>query len=218
MPEVASQTFDLVGREVNATLGEARAALEAYVEQPDNVQLLEHVRARPAPGAGRAARCSRSTAPRCSPRRWSRSPSYLIATHSERKNQAESLDALMRAMVQLPGYLERVLAGGRDLALVLLPLLNDLRAVRGSSLLSEGTLLLLNLKSDQQAQPTAPAPGRAAADGRAVGAAPARALPGRASSAGSAASVPSRTSRSSPTSPRNSSRSPRASRCSSCGG
>src|ERR1700689_3368310 len=71
----------------------------------------------------------------------------------------EALDALMRSMVQLPGYLERVLAGGRDLALVLLPLLNDLRAVRGSALLSEGTLLLLNLKSDRQAQPAAPAPG-----------------------------------------------------------
>jgi len=40
-------------------------------------------------------------------------------------------------------YLERVLSG-RDLALVLLPLLNDLRSVRGSPLLSEGTLLLLN--------------------------------------------------------------------------
>jgi len=65
----------------------------------------------------------------------------------------------MRAMVQLPSYLERVLAGGRDLALVLLPLLNDLRAVRGSALLSEGTLLLLNLKSDKQAQPVATAPG-----------------------------------------------------------
>jgi chemosensory pili system protein ChpA (sensor histidine kinase/response regulator) len=37
--------------------------------------------------------------------------------------------------------------------LVLLPLLNDLRSVRGSPLLSEGTLLLLNLKSDQPAQP-----------------------------------------------------------------
>ena len=84
---------------------------------------------------------------------------YLIALGSERKNQAEALDALMRAMVQLPGYLERVLSGGRDLALVLLPLLNDLRAVRGSALLSEGTLLLLNLKSDRQAQPSAPPPG-----------------------------------------------------------
>ncbi len=47
--------------------------------------------------------------------------SYLLATATERKSQAESLDALMRAMVQLPSYLERVLAGGRDLALVLLP-------------------------------------------------------------------------------------------------
>ena len=52
-----------------------------------------------------------------------------------------------------------MLAGGRDLALVLLPLLNDLRAVRGSSLLSEGTLLVLNLKSDQQAQPVTRHPG-----------------------------------------------------------
>src|SRR6266403_642369 len=41
MPEVASQTFDLVGREVNATLAEARGALETYVEQPDNVTLLD---------------------------------------------------------------------------------------------------------------------------------------------------------------------------------
>src|ERR1700680_3939096 len=41
MPEIASQTFDLVGREVNATLAEARAALESYVEQPDNEELLE---------------------------------------------------------------------------------------------------------------------------------------------------------------------------------
>src|SRR5688572_29506528 len=83
---------------------------------------------------------------------------YLLTPHSQ-KNQAETLDALMRAMVQLPSYVERVLAGGRDLALVLLPLLNDLRAVRGSPLLSEGTLLLLNLKSDQQAAPVAPAAG-----------------------------------------------------------
>ncbi|MDH4258703.1 MAG: Hpt domain-containing protein, partial [Gammaproteobacteria bacterium] len=36
-----------------------------------------------------------------------------------------------------------------DLALVLLPLLNDLRAVRGAPLLSEGTLLSLNLSSEK---------------------------------------------------------------------
>ena len=160
MPEVASQTFDLVAREVNATLAEARGALETYVEQPDNATLLERcaqdlhqvqgvLRVLEIYGAALLAEEMEHVA------------QYLLATHSERKSQAESLDALMRAMVQLPSYLERVLAGGRDLALVLLPLLNDLRAVRGNALLSEGTLLLLNLKSDQQAQPQAGAPGEA---------------------------------------------------------
>src|SRR5215469_7692069 len=152
MPEVASQTLDLVGRELNTTLAEARTALETYVEQPDNVSLLERckqelhqvhgvLRVLEIYGAALLAEEMEHVA------------QYLLATHAERKSQAESLDALMRAMVQLPSYLERVLAGGRDLALVLLPLLNDLRAVRGNALLSEGTLLLLNLKSDKQAQP-----------------------------------------------------------------
>jgi chemosensory pili system protein ChpA (sensor histidine kinase/response regulator) len=152
MPEVASQTLDLVGRELNGTLGEARTALETYVEQPDNVSLLERckqelhqvhgvLRVLEIYGAALLAEEMEHVA------------GYLLATVTERKGQAESLDALLRAMVQLPGYLERVLAGGRDLALVLLPLLNDLRAVRGSALLSEGTLLVLNLKSDKQAQP-----------------------------------------------------------------
>src|SRR4051812_28055455 len=152
MPEVASQTLDFVGRELNVTLAEARTALENYVEQPDNINLLERctqelhqvqgvLRVLEIYGAALLAEEMEQVA------------SYLFQTASERKSQAESLDALMRAMVQLPSYLERVLAGGRDLALVLLPLLNDLRAVRGSALLSEGTLLLLNLKSDRQAQP-----------------------------------------------------------------
>jgi chemosensory pili system protein ChpA (sensor histidine kinase/response regulator) len=158
MPEVASQTFELFGREVNVTLAAARGALESYVEQPDNDAFLVQcaqdlhqvqgvLRMLEIYGAALLAEEMEHVA------------QYLLATHSERKSQAESLDALMRAMVQLPSYLERVLAGGRDLALVLLPLLNDLRAVRGHALLSEGTLLLLNLKSDKQAQPVAGTPG-----------------------------------------------------------
>jgi hypothetical protein len=105
---------------------------------------------------------SRSTAPRCSPRRWSRSARTWKPRRAS-KNQAEALDALMRAMVQLPSYLDRVLAGGRDMALVLLPLLNDLRAVRGSPLLSEGTLLL----AEPEVRPA----------GRAAAAEPARSAP-----------------------------------------
>src|SRR5689334_1834 len=157
MPEVASQTLDLVGRELNNTLAEARTALETFVEQPENVVLLQRcvtdlhqvqgvLRLLEIFGAALLAE------------EMEQVTRYLL-TPPAQKNQAETLDALMRAMVQLPSYVERVLAGGRDLALVLLPLLNDLRAVRGSALLSEGTLLLLNLKSDQQAAPIAPAAG-----------------------------------------------------------
>jgi chemosensory pili system protein ChpA (sensor histidine kinase/response regulator) len=65
------------------------------------------------------------------------------------KGREDGLDALTRAMVQLPVYIERLLGGGRDIALVLLPMLNDLRAARGEPLLSEGTLLLLNLSPTQ---------------------------------------------------------------------
>jgi len=61
------------------------------------------------------------------------------------KGREDGLDALTRSMVQLPIYIERLIGGGRDIALVLLPMLNDLRAARGDPLLSEGTLLLLNL-------------------------------------------------------------------------
>ncbi|MEJ0006569.1 MAG: Hpt domain-containing protein [Steroidobacteraceae bacterium] len=160
MSEVAIQSFEHVGRELNLTLGEARAALESYVEQPENVSLLNRTAAELHQVQG-VLKVLEIYGAALLAEEMEHVARYLVASAGEQKNQAESLDALMRAMVQLPSYLERVLAGGRDLALILLPLLNDLRAVRGSSLLSEGTLLLLNLKSDRQAQPAATAVGEA---------------------------------------------------------
>jgi len=160
MTEVAIQSFEHVGRELNVTLGEARTALESYVEQPENVSLLNRTAAELHQVQG-VLKVLEIYGAALLAEEMEQVARYLVASAGEHKNQAESLDALMRAMVQLPSYLERVLAGGRDLALILLPLLNDLRAVRGSSLLSEGTLLLLNLKSDRQAQPMAAGAGEA---------------------------------------------------------
>jgi chemosensory pili system protein ChpA (sensor histidine kinase/response regulator) len=158
MSELATQTMQQAAREIGIALADARSALEAYVEQPANQALLERCAAELHQVQG-ALRVLEIYGAALLAEEMEQVARYLIGPREERKNQSESLDALMRAMVQLPGYLERVLAGSRDLALVLLPLLNDLRAVRGCALLSEGTLLLLNLKSDRQAQPTAPAPG-----------------------------------------------------------
>src|SRR5580693_5100399 len=161
MSELATQTLQSVTREIGVALADARSALESHVEQPaGNAPLLDRCASELHLVQG-ALRVLEIYGAALLAEEMEQVARYLLATMAERKNQAESLDALMRAMVQLPGYLERVIAGGRDLALVLLPLLNDLRAVRGSALLSEGTLLLLNLKSDRQAQPAAPAPGEA---------------------------------------------------------
>ncbi|MDE2252121.1 MAG: Hpt domain-containing protein, partial [Gammaproteobacteria bacterium] len=158
MTELATQTMQTAAREISVALGDARTALETHVEQPANSALLERCAFELHQVQG-ALRVLEIYGAALLAEEMEQVARYLISSREERKNQSESLDALMRAMVQLPGYLERVLAGGRDLALVLLPLLNDLRAVRGCALLSEGTLLLLNLKSDRQAQPTSPAPG-----------------------------------------------------------
>jgi chemosensory pili system protein ChpA (sensor histidine kinase/response regulator) len=152
MTDISSQTLHIVAKELTATLNDARAALEAYAERSDQVAFLEkcadqlHV-------AHGVLRLVEVYGAALLAEEMEQVTRYLVAAGHDQKRQIEGLDALMRSMVQLPTYLERVLSGGRDLALVLLPLLNDLRSVRGSQLLSEGTLLLLNLKSDQPAQP-----------------------------------------------------------------
>src|SRR3984957_1098537 len=152
MTDISSQTLHIVAKELAATLNDARASLEAYAERPDQRVLLEKC-ADQLHSAHGVLRLVEVYGAALLAEEMEHVTRYLLSSDNDQKRQIDGLDALMRAMVQLPTYLERVLSGGRDLALVLLPLLNDLRSVRGSPLLSEGTLLLLNLKSDQNAAP-----------------------------------------------------------------
>ncbi|MBD2839565.1 Hpt domain-containing protein [Pseudomonas sp. JM0905a] len=62
-------------------------------------------------------------------------------------NRGEALEVLMQAILQLPPYLDRIQSARRDLPMVLLPLLNDLRAARGDNLLSETSLFAPDLSS-----------------------------------------------------------------------
>ncbi|MGY3265732.1 Hpt domain-containing protein [Lysobacter sp. HA35] len=74
----------------------------------------------------------------------------MVATEMERLASAvqagevadrdEACAALLRGVVQLPDYLERLQGGHRDIPIVLLPLLNELRAARGEAGLSESML------------------------------------------------------------------------------
>lgn len=55
--------------------------------------------------------------------------------------RGEALGALFRGLEQLPLYLERLRSARRDLPLVVLPVLNQLRAERGAEPLGQGSLL-----------------------------------------------------------------------------
>ena len=147
-PSVNEQALHLVARELSATLNDVRIALEAAAETPaDRTNLAKSAELmRAARGVLRVVEVYGAALLAEEMEQTSR---WLSSSETDARQFVDGLDALMRASVQLPTYLERVLGGGRDLALVLLPLLNDLRAVRGAPLLSEGTLLSLNLSSEK---------------------------------------------------------------------
>jgi chemosensory pili system protein ChpA (sensor histidine kinase/response regulator) len=146
--EQASPQLLWVTGELAGTLWEGRGGLEEFAEQSDQAEPIGRCAEllHQAHGALRMAEIYGAS--------LLADEMEQLALHLHRgvttgQSPEEGLDALSRAIVQLPPYLERVATGGRDIPLVLLPLLNDLRAARGSPLLSENTLLLLNLPSDQ---------------------------------------------------------------------
>ncbi|HEY5667199.1 MAG TPA: Hpt domain-containing protein [Gammaproteobacteria bacterium] len=142
MQELAGQSLELVSRELTQTLETARGEIEDYVDGQSDSEAL--VRAASllhlASGALKiveihgAALLAEEMEQTC------------LAVHEgdDETNAEQAAEALTAAMVQLPAYLDRLIGGGSDVALVLLPLLNDLRTSRNRPMLSEGTMLLLN--------------------------------------------------------------------------
>jgi chemosensory pili system protein ChpA (sensor histidine kinase/response regulator) len=71
----------------------------------------------------------------------------LALQHDEVAERTQAQQLLTQALTQLPAYLDRIHSARRDLPLVVLPLLNDLRSARGESLLSETSLFAPQLVS-----------------------------------------------------------------------
>jgi chemosensory pili system protein ChpA (sensor histidine kinase/response regulator) len=67
----------------------------------------------------------------------------LVADTIELKKDA--VEVLMRGIIQLPAYLEHLYHGNPDVPLILLPILNDLRAVQNKQLLTEGAFFFTDL-------------------------------------------------------------------------
>ncbi|MDH3885277.1 MAG: Hpt domain-containing protein, partial [Desulfobacterales bacterium] len=130
-------TLTWVKNELDATLKEARQSLEAHVEDPQDEAQLGFLAAHLHQVYGTLQMVELYGA-------------SLLAEEMEQVAKAitdesvsqhdDACEVLMRAILQLPDYLERLIAGYQDIPLVLLPLLNDLRAVRGDHLLSANAM------------------------------------------------------------------------------
>ena len=68
----------------------------------------------------------------------------FIIEHKKQRSDP-TLEILLRAALQLPDYLEHIQSGHRDIPIAILPLLNDIRAVKNQDLFSEKLLFLPDL-------------------------------------------------------------------------
>ena len=145
--ESAESSLAIISNELMESIRGAHAALEDCVDGPGGKRALERC-AELLHQVGGALRLAETYGAALLAEEMEGVCRYLVTLRSGKRD--DGLEALTRSMVQLPVYIERLLRGGRDIALVLLPILNDLRAARGQPLLSEGTLLLLNLSPSRQ--------------------------------------------------------------------
>lgn len=128
--------LEWVKGDIAETLQQARSALDAYVETTDGDAISEclagihqvHGALQMVEFYGAALLAEEIEALALA----------LQAGHVSQRD--ESIRLLQQALNQLPLYLDRVHSARRDLPLVVLPLLNDLRSARGESLLSETSL------------------------------------------------------------------------------
>jgi chemosensory pili system protein ChpA (sensor histidine kinase/response regulator) len=150
-------TLNWVKQELDETLKQARQSLEAYVEDPADSSLMRFcatylhqvqgtLRMVELYGAAMVVEEMERVA--------------LALLDGQVKAKDDSYSVLMRGIVQLPDYLERLQSGHKDIPIVLLPLLNDLRATRGEKLLTESVLFSPDL--------SAPLPDAAGATGQAT--------------------------------------------------
>ncbi len=141
--------------ELEETLKQARQALEAYVEDPGDTAQLQFCASYLHQVRGTLQMLELYGAAMLA-----EEMEHLVrALLEERISQREdAYEVLMRALLQLPDYLERLRSGGRDLPVLLLPILNDLRATRGENLLSENALFNPDLSVEAPVEPAAGAP------------------------------------------------------------
>ncbi|KUM42433.1 Hpt domain-containing protein [Pseudomonas sp. EpS/L25] len=129
--------LEWVKGEIAETLQQARKALEAFVDNPQDRSRLGFCRTYVHQVYGTLQMVEFYGAALLA----EEMELLLQELHEGRVSSPdEALEVLMQAILQVPPYLDRVLEARRDLPLAILPLLNDLRSARGEKLLSETSL------------------------------------------------------------------------------
>jgi chemosensory pili system protein ChpA (sensor histidine kinase/response regulator) len=136
--------LDWVKGEIKQTLSQAQHALEAFVENnqdtPQMTFCLNHIHQ--VHGTLQmvefygAALLAEEMEKLCQ-----------VMIEDKVANMEEAQEVLMDSLLQLENYLEHIQKGQRDLPVVLLPVLNDLRALQGQPLLSDTSLFTPNLSA-----------------------------------------------------------------------
>ncbi|MFT7559895.1 MAG: chemosensory pili system protein ChpA (sensor histidine kinase/response regulator) [Flavobacteriales bacterium] len=136
--------LDWVMGEIEETLNEARQALEAYVaDTKDTTRLrfcITHIH---------QVRGSLQIVEFRGASLLAEEMEFLAQAIMDQKvtNDSDAQEVLMRSLLQLPIYLDHVKVYREDSALAILPLLNDLRATRNESYLSESDIFSPDLSA-----------------------------------------------------------------------
>ena len=139
---IDTTTLGWIKPEIDETLRQARLDLEAFAENPVDASAMRTCAAHLHQVHG-TLRMVELFAPAMVAEEMER-----LAVAMQKGEVAERDDgstALMRGMVQLPDYLERLQGGHRDIPIVLLPLINELRAARGVAEMHESALFAPDL-------------------------------------------------------------------------
>jgi chemosensory pili system protein ChpA (sensor histidine kinase/response regulator) len=123
--------------EIDETLRQARLEIEAFVENPADASSMRACAGYLHQVQG-TLRMLELQAPAMVAGEMEQLAGALI--EGVPGNRDDALAALMRGVVQLPDYLERLQGGHRDIPIVLLPLINDLRTARGVDTMQQDAL------------------------------------------------------------------------------
>ncbi len=131
-----------VKHEIDTIIDVARAKLEEYVEDGSEASLLAEV-STALIQVERTLQLVQINGAAVLAREMCEVVDGLVNGSIQQQDKAQ--ECLSRGILQMSDYLEYVQAGNKDLPVVLLPLLNDLRGVRDEPLLSEHILFFPDL-------------------------------------------------------------------------